>query len=143
MKAIGSPARTMAINGAMLYGAGAVLVTVFFAAPHSQATNVAGMLVGAGIAYIVTAMLLLGRNWLPAWIFPTLTAAGTAIITLLVVCDGTRPSSFMLLYVWRRSTPFTSTASRSRSSRRPGSPLPPAGAQSSPVPTGTSASSVG
>jgi diguanylate cyclase (GGDEF)-like protein len=100
MRGIGSPARTMAINGAMLYGAGAALVALFLLAPHSPATNTFAVVLAGMVATAVTGLLVIGRDWLPAWPFPTLTAAGTALITVLVVCDGSRPSAFMLLYVW-------------------------------------------
>jgi diguanylate cyclase (GGDEF)-like protein len=90
----------MAINGALLYGAGALMVTIFLVVPHPRPTNLTGILVAAAVAYAVTGILVLGRDWLPESIFPTLTAAGTALITILVVCDGTRPSAFELLYVW-------------------------------------------
>src|SRR5258708_5720462 len=100
MRGIGSPARTMAINGAMLYGAGAALVALFLVAPHSPRTITYGVVVAGVIATAVTALLVVGRDWLPASLFPALTAAGTALVTVLVYCDGSRPSAFMLLYVW-------------------------------------------
>ena len=100
MSGIGSPARTMAINGAMLYGAGAVLVTLYLLLPHPASTNVAETAGAGAVAWAVTVLLIAGRNWLPASVFPVLTAAGTLLITLLVVADGARPSPFMFLYVW-------------------------------------------
>ncbi len=90
----------MAINGAMLYGAGAALVFVFLLAPHSAQTITLGVVLGGLVAGAVTVLLVVGRDWLPASVFPFLTAAGTALITILVYCDGSRPSAFMLLYVW-------------------------------------------
>src|SRR5258708_14214761 len=100
MRGIGSPARTMAINGAMLYGPGAALVALFLVAPHSPRPITYGVVVAGVSATAVTALLVVGRDWLPASLFPALTAAGTALITVLVYCDGSRPSAFMLLYVW-------------------------------------------
>jgi diguanylate cyclase (GGDEF)-like protein len=100
MTTIGSPARTMAINGAMLYGAGAALIIVFLVAPHPTPRSMGGVLVGGAIASVVTVLLLIGRDWLPARVFPALTAAGTAIISLLIYSDGAQPSAFSLLYVW-------------------------------------------
>jgi hypothetical protein len=97
---IGSPARTMAINGAMLYGAGAALVTLYLLVPHPASTNVQETAAAGAVAWAVTVLLVAGRNWLPASIFPWLTAAGTLLITLLVLADGARPSPFMFLYVW-------------------------------------------
>jgi len=90
----------MAINGAMLYGAGAALVFLFLLAPHSPRTITVGVVLAGLVATAVTLLLVLGRDWLPASVFPFLTAAGTALITILVYCDGSRPSAFMLLYVW-------------------------------------------
>jgi diguanylate cyclase (GGDEF)-like protein len=100
MSTITSPPRTMAINGAMLYGAGALLVGVFLVLPHPPPRSMVAVLGAGGIATLVTLLLIAGRNWLPANIFPALTAAGTAIISILIYSDGSQPSSFALLYVW-------------------------------------------
>ncbi|MGI8609810.1 MAG: GGDEF domain-containing protein [Candidatus Dormibacteria bacterium] len=97
---IGSPARTMAINGAMLYGAGAALVLVFLLLPHPTEAGRLQIVVSGIIAALVTALLVVGRDWLPAWLFPMLTAAGTALISALSMGDGTHPSAFLLLYIW-------------------------------------------
>lgn len=90
----------MAVNGAMLYGAGAALVCAYLVLPHPPPKSIEGILAVGVIASLVTGLLVVGRDWLPAVIFPHLTAGGTALISVLVYSDGSQPSAFSLLYVW-------------------------------------------
>jgi len=90
----------MARSGAVLYGSGATLVLLSLLAARAPGTNVIGVLGVVVIAAVVAIGLWIGRDRVPAAIFPTLTVAGSTLITLLMFFDGARASAFSLFYLW-------------------------------------------
>jgi len=90
----------MSIAGAALYGGGGTLVLLTVAAEPPPVPGRWGVF-GVGVAaYAVTALLVVGRRWLPGWLFPYLTACGSVLITLATFFDGAPFSPYSLLYIW-------------------------------------------
>ncbi|MFN2463724.1 MAG: EAL domain-containing protein [Candidatus Dormibacteria bacterium] len=90
----------MSVAGAALYGGGGTLVLLTLAVEPPAAPGRWGVLGVAVAAYLVTALLVLGRTWLPGGVFPYLTGAGSILITLLLWFDGASFSPYALLYIW-------------------------------------------
>jgi diguanylate cyclase (GGDEF)-like protein len=90
----------MAVSGAALYGGGASLVCLTLLVAPAPEPGRWGILGVAIIAYLVTALLVVGRHWVPGGLFPYLTACGSVLITLLQAFDGQGFSPYALLYIW-------------------------------------------
>ncbi|GAC1333338.1 MAG: hypothetical protein NVSMB17_13650 [Candidatus Dormibacteria bacterium] len=90
----------MSIAGAALYGGGGTLVLLTVAVEPPAAPGRWGVLAVGVAAYAVTVLLVVGRRWLPGWLFPYLTACGSILITLATFFDGAPFSPYSLLYIW-------------------------------------------
>jgi diguanylate cyclase (GGDEF)-like protein/putative nucleotidyltransferase with HDIG domain len=85
---------------ATLFAAGATLALLTAALPHSARANVTAVLVIAGIAYAVAAMLHWRADWLDPRILPLALASGTTLITGVAYFSAQNPSPLIFLYLW-------------------------------------------
>ncbi|MBV9213083.1 MAG: SpoIIE family protein phosphatase [Actinobacteria bacterium] len=90
----------------ILYVAGASIGTVSMAFPQPPHTNVPGLFAIYGVAYVVGAILLLGRGRLPRWSADAGLAFGTALITFAIHFTVGRAGAYSLFYVWVSITAF-------------------------------------
>jgi diguanylate cyclase (GGDEF)-like protein len=92
-------AREMGRRGALLYGAGCVVVLVSLLLPHpgADAQVILGVAIAAGA---VASGLWVWGDWVPVAIYPAFTATGTVLITVLVRFGGSVGDGYAPLYVW-------------------------------------------
>jgi len=85
---------------AFLYGAGAVLAgsTVFL--PHPASLDEVGVAIPPALAVFVSAGLLWAGGRTPVWVFHTVLALGTALITQCVWFGGEQAGAYALMYLW-------------------------------------------
>lgn len=91
---------TLARSGGLLFASGATLILVSLTAEHLRGTRWALALPVLAAAYAVAALLLLLPDLVPPPVYPSLTAGGTALITLIAYADGSPVSAAVLLYIW-------------------------------------------
>jgi diguanylate cyclase (GGDEF)-like protein/putative nucleotidyltransferase with HDIG domain len=85
---------------ATLFAAGATLALLTAALPHSAHAEVTAVLVIAGVAYAVAALLHWRADWLDARILPLALASGTTLITGVAYFSAQNPSPLIFLYLW-------------------------------------------
>jgi hypothetical protein len=85
---------------ATLFAAGATLALLTAALPHSAHAEVTAVLVIAGIAYAVAALLHWRADWLNPRILPPALASGTTLITGVAYFSAQNPSPLIFLYLW-------------------------------------------
>jgi diguanylate cyclase (GGDEF)-like protein/putative nucleotidyltransferase with HDIG domain len=85
---------------ATLFAAGATLALLTAALPHSAHAEVMAVLVIAGIAYAVAALLHWRADWLDPRILPLALASGTTLITGVAYFSAQNPSPLIFLYLW-------------------------------------------
>ncbi|HEX8745323.1 MAG TPA: GAF domain-containing SpoIIE family protein phosphatase [Thermoleophilaceae bacterium] len=90
----------------MLFVAGATIGTVSMVFPQPPGTSIAGLFVLFGIAYVVGAVLLLGRGALPVWSNHVALTSGTVLITLAIHFTDERTSVYSMFYLWVSITAF-------------------------------------
>ena len=90
----------------MLFVAGATIGTLSMAFPQPPGTDVAGLFVLFAIAYVVGAVLLLGRGRLPHWTSHIGLGTGTLLVTLGIIFTDERTSIYSMFYVWVSITAF-------------------------------------
>jgi GAF domain-containing protein len=91
---------TMARGLAFLFGAGATLVFITLALPHSANTNDLGVAVAPALAYVVVAVLLASGARLPIWTFYMILALGAVLVSVCVRYGGDSANAYALMYVW-------------------------------------------
>jgi phosphoserine phosphatase RsbU/P len=89
-----------------LFVAGATIGTVSMVFPQPPGTNVLGLFVLFGLAYVAGAVLLLGRGRLPAWSAECGLAFATVIVTLGINFTNERASVYAMFYLWVSITSF-------------------------------------
>jgi diguanylate cyclase (GGDEF)-like protein len=77
-------------NGALLFGAAAVVTGLGLVFPHQAQANEAGLAFVAIAAAVVAVVLALGRDRLAPWAFELAVASGTILISLSLVFNGER-----------------------------------------------------
>jgi diguanylate cyclase (GGDEF)-like protein/putative nucleotidyltransferase with HDIG domain len=85
---------------ATLFAAGATLALLTAALPHSAHAEVTAVLVIAGVAYAVAALLHWRADWLDPRILPPALASGTTLITGVAYFSAQNPSPLIFLYLW-------------------------------------------
>lgn len=85
---------------AFLFGAGATLVVVTLALPHSHDEAQLALLVPAGLAYVVVAVLLAAPERLAPAALSAILACGTVLVALCVIFSGRAGSAYAFMYVW-------------------------------------------
>jgi hypothetical protein len=96
----GNDRALMARTFIYLYGFGATVVLVTAASP-AQNAFVPGVLAPCVLAFGVVALLLLGFDRLPRWVFVALPPSGTVLITVIYVSAGSNASiGYVMLYFW-------------------------------------------
>ncbi len=85
---------------ASLYLAGATLVLVTLALPHSAAASETGLLAVALNAYAVGGLLLWQASRLPARVLPFALAWGSVLITGVAWFSAEHPSPLVFFYLW-------------------------------------------
>jgi diguanylate cyclase (GGDEF)-like protein len=83
----------------VLYGAGAVLVGISLLLPHPAHTNDGAMLVIAGGAAPIAALLLTLGQRLPAWALQVAIGLGSVLVSLCVYFAG-QPSAYAAMFIW-------------------------------------------
>lgn len=97
----GSPDRVMMSRGlAFLFGAGATLVVITLALPHSHGDAQLALLVPAGLAYVVVAVLLAAPDRIAPSALSAVLAGGTLLVALCVIFSGRAGSAYAFMYVW-------------------------------------------
>jgi serine phosphatase RsbU (regulator of sigma subunit) len=91
---------------AILFLAGATIGTVSMAFPQPPGTNVIGLFVCFAVAYIVGAVLLLGKGELPPWTNHVALAWGSALVSLGIHFTDERTSVYSMFYLWVSITAF-------------------------------------
>lgn len=85
---------------ALLFGAGGTLVVITLGLPHGRDEAQLGLLIPAGLAYVVVALLLAApRRYSPAFLSAIL-AAGTVLIGLCVLFSSRAGPAYAFMYVW-------------------------------------------
>ena len=91
----------MAQAFAYLYGIGATLVLVTLLLPHDPDRFVPGLVAPALIAYGVAALMLIGFERIPLWVFWFLPGWGSVLITSLVYSGGADAAvAYATIYFW-------------------------------------------
>ena len=91
----------MAQAFAYLYGIGATLVLVSLLLPHDPDRFVPGLVAPALIAYVVAALMLIGFERIPQWVFWFLPGWGSVLITSLVYSGGADAAvAYATIYFW-------------------------------------------
>ncbi len=91
----------MAQAFAYLYGIGATLVLVTLLLPHDPDRFVPGLVAPALIAYVVAALMLIGFERIPGWVFHFLPLWGSVLITSLVYSGGADAAvAYSTIYFW-------------------------------------------
>jgi diguanylate cyclase (GGDEF)-like protein/putative nucleotidyltransferase with HDIG domain len=85
---------------ACLFAAGATLVLLTVALPHSTQADVLGLLLIAGNAYLVAGVLLWSARALPARSLPLALAWGSTLITGVAYFSAESPSPLVFFYLW-------------------------------------------
>ncbi len=93
-------ASLMARALACLFAAGATLVLLTVALPHSPRADVPGLLLVAGNAYLVASVLLWRARALPARSLPLALAWGSTLITGVAYFSAESPSPLVFFYLW-------------------------------------------
>ena len=90
----------MARGLAMLFGAGATLVAITLLLPHKHDEAQLGLLIPAGLAYVVVAVLLSApRRFSPTVLSVTL-AFGSVLVGVCVIYGGPAGAAYAFMYVW-------------------------------------------
>jgi diguanylate cyclase (GGDEF)-like protein len=84
---------------AVLYAAGAVLVTVSLLLPHPSDSNDGAILAIAATAATVATLLLLAAPRLPSWLLQVTIGLGSVLISLCVYFAG-QPSAYVAMFIW-------------------------------------------
>ena len=100
-----SPATLQRALG-VLFVSGATLGTVSMAFPQPPGTSVGGLFALFGGAYVVGAVLLIGRGRLPTWSSHTGLAVASVLITLGIHFTDERASVYSMFYLWVSITSF-------------------------------------
>ncbi len=86
---------------ALLYGAGGTLVLVTLLVPTESDRFEPGMVIPALLALGVTALMLIGQERPPLWVFQSLPTFGAVLITSVAYSGGTTTfNAYALLYLW-------------------------------------------
>jgi diguanylate cyclase (GGDEF)-like protein/putative nucleotidyltransferase with HDIG domain len=85
---------------ATLFTAGATLVLVTIALPHSAQANVPAELAIVGVAYVVAGLLHWGADRLQPSLLPIALACGSTLITGVAYFSAQKPSPLIFLYLW-------------------------------------------
>ncbi len=85
---------------ATLFTAGATLVLVTIALPHSAQANVPAELVILGVAYVVAGLLHWGADRLQPSLLPIALGCGSTLITGVAYFSAQKPSPLIFLYLW-------------------------------------------
>src|ERR1700759_1886234 len=85
---------------ATLFAAGATRALLPAALPHSAHAEVRAVLVIAGVAYAVAALLHWRADWLDPRILPPALASGTTLITGVAYFSAQNPSPLIFRYLW-------------------------------------------
>ncbi|HEX3911611.1 MAG TPA: diguanylate cyclase [Solirubrobacteraceae bacterium] len=85
---------------ATLFTAGATLVLVTIALPHSAQANVPAALVIVGLAYVVAGLLHWGADRLQSSLLPVALGCGSTLITGVAYFSAQKPSPLIFLYLW-------------------------------------------
>jgi diguanylate cyclase (GGDEF)-like protein len=94
---------------AVLFGAGATLSYLSLVVPHDALMNERAVFVASSLAYVATAILLVGGERLPLWSIHGLVIGGTAVITAGIHYSGGGVASAIsaIFYVWVALFAFT------------------------------------
>jgi hypothetical protein len=96
-----SPDQRAMVRGlAALFAAGASLVALTVLLPHGQHEKAAGLLIAAGLAYVVVAALIFGPRALPAPALHGLMALGTLLVAACVLFAGSAGGAYAFMFVW-------------------------------------------
>ena len=85
---------------AILYASGATIGVVSMIFPQPPGTSVPGLFALYGTAYLVGALLFLGRGRLPRWSADAALAFGTVLVTLAIHFTQARTGVYSMFYVW-------------------------------------------
>jgi signal transduction histidine kinase len=91
----------MARAFALLFGAGGTLVLATLALPSSSDRSIPGLIAPPIAAYGVVALMLVGFDRLPLWLFRSLPGFGAVLITVVCLSGGAGAfNAYALLYFW-------------------------------------------
>jgi diguanylate cyclase (GGDEF)-like protein/putative nucleotidyltransferase with HDIG domain len=96
----GADTRLMAQALGFLFAAGATLVLLTIALPHSPHASELGLLLIVGDAYAVAGTLLWRAGLMPRRIMPLVLAWGSTLITGVAYFSGISPSPLVFFYLW-------------------------------------------
>jgi hypothetical protein len=85
---------------ALLFGAGALLVTTTLVLPHHAGEAQLGRLIPVGTAAVVVTLLLAAPHRFSPALLSTLLAVGSALIGLCVIYGGHAGAAYAFMYVW-------------------------------------------
>jgi len=90
----------MARSLAYLSLAGAVIAFASIAMPHDASMDERGMVTIGACSLATAAVLFLGRDKLPAWVFPVLLAAATLLVEWAIFASHDETSPYAAFYFW-------------------------------------------
>jgi hypothetical protein len=85
---------------ALLFGAGATLVLITLVLPHGHDEAQLGLLIPAGLAYAVAALLLAAPSRYPPGVLNVILALGTLLIGVCVLYSSRAGPAYAFMYVW-------------------------------------------
>jgi PAS domain S-box-containing protein len=92
--------RVMARTGSLLFGAGATIIGLSLAVPHSSVRDEPGIIWVVAIAYGIAVTLWIGGPRLPYWAFQIAAVAGTILISDAIYFTGQEESGYAFFYLW-------------------------------------------
>jgi diguanylate cyclase (GGDEF)-like protein/putative nucleotidyltransferase with HDIG domain len=85
---------------AALFAAGATLVLLTVALPHSAKASELGLLLIAGNAYLVATVLFVRARMLPPWVLRPALGWGSTLIAGVAYFSGASPSPLVFFFLW-------------------------------------------
>ncbi|MCW2967150.1 MAG: hypothetical protein JWM71_922, partial [Solirubrobacteraceae bacterium] len=97
----GSPDRAVMSRGlALLFGAGATFVLITLVLPHGHDEAQPTLLIPAGLAYAVVALMLAAPRRFPERVLQAILASGTVLVGLCVLFSGRAGAAYAFMFVW-------------------------------------------
>ena len=90
----------MARSLAYLSLAGAIIAFASVMLPHEEAMDERGMLTIGACSLATAVVLFLGRDALPAWVFPVMLAAATLLVEWAIFASNDETSPYAAFYFW-------------------------------------------